>query len=163
MGGHGKDSLRTSAAAKPYYHCARLMQLIKMELFLPNKHYSFIVTSIVLFKYKVGTLPLDFWWNNVLRVEQSARSARNTQRVRININRLMNTRKRCAVCISISMKGHLAAVLSTFSLLFLQSSLALNVSDITQCPKLAPRESPPANVSDLRIDDISVVGALGDR
>lgn len=73
------------------------------------------------------------------------------------------TQKMRVVCISISMKGHLAAVLSTFSLLFLQSSLALNVSDITQCPKLAPRESPPANVSDLRIDDISVVGALGDR
>lgn len=70
-----------------------------MELFLPNKHYSFIVTSIVLFKYKVGTLPLDFWWNNVLRVEQSARSAWNTQRVRININRLMNTRKRCALSV----------------------------------------------------------------
>lgn len=61
------------------------------------------------------------------------------------------------------MKYHLAATLSALAISFLQASLALNVSDITQCPKLAPRDSPPTNVSDLRIDDISVVGTLGDR
>ncbi|GES80545.1 phospholipase B1, membrane-associated-like [Rhizophagus clarus] len=36
------------------------------------------------------------------------------------------------------------------------------VKDITQCPKLKPRQTPPKSVHDLRIDDIKVIMALGD-
>ncbi|CAG8758515.1 34351_t:CDS:1, partial [Racocetra persica] len=36
------------------------------------------------------------------------------------------------------------------------------VNDITLCPSLTPRTSPPANVHDLRPDDIKVIMALGD-
>lgn len=39
---------------------------------------------------------------------------------------------------------------------------ALNVTNIKDCPSLTPR-SGPANVRDLRVDDIKVIGALGDR
>ncbi|CAG8601318.1 4500_t:CDS:2, partial [Cetraspora pellucida] len=36
------------------------------------------------------------------------------------------------------------------------------VNDITLCPSLTPRTSPPASVHDLRPDDIKVIMALGD-
>ncbi|KAI9263352.1 hypothetical protein BDA99DRAFT_438457 [Phascolomyces articulosus] len=36
------------------------------------------------------------------------------------------------------------------------------VKDISECPQLAPRSSPPAGPHDLRPDDIKVVAALGD-
>lgn len=39
---------------------------------------------------------------------------------------------------------------------------ALNVTDISECPALSPRDA-ATNVRDLRPDDIKVVGALGDR
>lgn len=57
----------------------------------------------------------------------------------------------------------LAATLSTISLLALHSVSAANVTDISKCPTLKPRSSPPTSATDLRIDDISVVAALGDR
>jgi hypothetical protein len=41
-------------------------------------------------------------------------------------------------------------------------SHALSVSSISSCPALTPRTSPPADVTDLRIDDFHVIGALGD-
>ncbi|CEP16713.1 hypothetical protein [Parasitella parasitica] len=37
-----------------------------------------------------------------------------------------------------------------------------NVTDIKDCPALKPRSDGPQNVHDLRMDDIKVVGALGD-
>lgn len=39
---------------------------------------------------------------------------------------------------------------------------AKNVSSIFDCPALTSRE-PATNVTDLRVDDIKVVGFLGDR
>lgn len=39
---------------------------------------------------------------------------------------------------------------------------ATNVTDIKSCPTLTPRAT-PTSVHDLRIDDIRIVGALGDR
>lgn len=41
--------------------------------------------------------------------------------------------------------------------------LAANVASISQCPALPPRTAPAKDVTDLRIDDIKIVGALGDR
>ena len=35
--------------------------------------------------------------------------------------------------------------------------------EISECPQLKPRSSPPAGAHDLRPDDIKVIGALGDR
>lgn len=43
------------------------------------------------------------------------------------------------------------------------SVIALNVTSISECPPLNARLSPPADVTDLRIDDIKILGALGDR
>lgn len=43
------------------------------------------------------------------------------------------------------------------------SVMALNVTDIAKCPTLEPREEPAKDVTDLRIDDISVIAGLGDR
>ncbi|KAG2230357.1 hypothetical protein INT48_002810 [Thamnidium elegans] len=40
-------------------------------------------------------------------------------------------------------------------------NVALNVTSIDKCPTLTPR-NPPTNVNDLRVDDIKVIGALGD-
>ena len=37
------------------------------------------------------------------------------------------------------------------------------VKEISECPHLKPRSSPPAGPHDLRPDDIKVVAALGDR
>jgi phospholipase B1 len=37
-----------------------------------------------------------------------------------------------------------------------------NVTDIKDCPVLTPRNDGPQSVHDLRMDDIKVVGALGD-
>lgn len=39
---------------------------------------------------------------------------------------------------------------------------ALTVSSISSCPALTPCTSSPADVTDLRIDDFHVIGALGD-
>ncbi|KAG8688905.1 hypothetical protein FRC08_011205 [Ceratobasidium sp. 394] len=36
------------------------------------------------------------------------------------------------------------------------------VTDISQCPVVAPRDSPPTSVHDLRPDDFSVAMAIGD-
>lgn len=43
------------------------------------------------------------------------------------------------------------------------STMALNVANIADCPALSARNSAAKDVTDLRIDDIKVVGALGDR
>ena len=37
------------------------------------------------------------------------------------------------------------------------------VKEISECPQLKPRSSPPAGPHDLRPDDIKVIAALGDR
>jgi phospholipase B1 len=42
------------------------------------------------------------------------------------------------------------------------SAFGLHVSNIAECPSLAPRASPPKDAHDLRPDDIKVVMALGD-
>lgn len=39
---------------------------------------------------------------------------------------------------------------------------ALDVLDISDCPPLPPREG-PSSVHDLRVDDIKVIAAMGDR
>ncbi|RGB37149.1 hypothetical protein C1646_622284 [Rhizophagus diaphanus] len=62
-----------------------------------------------------------------------------------------------------------------FTILLIQCSTSFNpqihfsinnsrkfVKDITQCPKLKPRQTPPKSVHDLRIDDIKVIMAIGD-
>jgi hypothetical protein len=51
----------------------------------------------------------------------------------------------------------------TLSILVTSALATLNVTDISQCPPLTSRDTPATNVRDLRIDDIKVVGALGDR
>ena len=38
-----------------------------------------------------------------------------------------------------------------------------DVTSISECPKLAARTSAAKDVTDLRIDDIEVIAALGDR
>lgn len=43
------------------------------------------------------------------------------------------------------------------------STMALNVANIADCPALSARNSTATGITDLRIDDIKVVGALGDR
>ncbi|KAF1799439.1 hypothetical protein V8B55DRAFT_1579453, partial [Mucor lusitanicus] len=40
--------------------------------------------------------------------------------------------------------------------------LAANVANIASCPALKPRATPAKDVTDLRIDDFKIVGALGD-
>ncbi|CAO3664559.1 unnamed protein product [Rhizopus stolonifer] len=47
-------------------------------------------------------------------------------------------------------------------LLAVVSLVTANVESITDCPKLAPRKTSPKDVTDLRVDDIEVVAALGD-
>ncbi|KAF7727757.1 hypothetical protein EC973_007216 [Apophysomyces ossiformis] len=42
------------------------------------------------------------------------------------------------------------------------TGLAVNVTSIGNCPQLSPRKQPAADVTDLRIDDIKVVSAMGD-
>ncbi|CAO0790875.1 unnamed protein product [Mucor circinelloides] len=42
------------------------------------------------------------------------------------------------------------------------SVLAANVANIASCPALTPRTTPAKDVTDLRIDDFKIVGALGD-
>ncbi|KAG0180675.1 hypothetical protein DFQ29_000187 [Apophysomyces sp. BC1021] len=42
------------------------------------------------------------------------------------------------------------------------AGLAVNVTSIGSCPKLSPRTKAAADVTDLRIDDIKVVSAMGD-
>ncbi|KAI9243256.1 hypothetical protein BY458DRAFT_141020 [Sporodiniella umbellata] len=42
------------------------------------------------------------------------------------------------------------------------SLVSANVKSIDDCPKLSPRNSGPKDVTDLRADDIEVVGAIGD-
>ena len=39
----------------------------------------------------------------------------------------------------------------------------VNVTTIQNCPVLSPRSTPPNDVRDLRIDDIKLIAALGDR
>lgn len=43
------------------------------------------------------------------------------------------------------------------------SAIAVNVASISQCPALTARATPAKDVTDLRIDDIKIVAALGDR
>lgn len=43
------------------------------------------------------------------------------------------------------------------------TAAAMVVKDISQCPALPPRTSPPASIHDLRPDDIKVVMGMGDR
>lgn len=40
---------------------------------------------------------------------------------------------------------------------------AANVATIENCPALPDRTAPAKDVTDLRIDDINIIGALGDR
>ncbi|KAI7897006.1 uncharacterized protein EV154DRAFT_475801 [Mucor mucedo] len=42
------------------------------------------------------------------------------------------------------------------------SVMALNVTEIAKCPALKARKNPAKDVTDLRIDDISVIAGLGD-
>ncbi|KAI8147358.1 hypothetical protein BJV82DRAFT_575349 [Fennellomyces sp. T-0311] len=46
--------------------------------------------------------------------------------------------------------------------LFTAPVAALNVTSISDCPALAPRNSTPTDVTDVRIDDIKVIAAMGD-
>lgn len=55
-----------------------------------------------------------------------------------------------------------ARSLITFSLT-VASVIAANVASISECPSLPARAAPAKDVTDLRIDDIKVVAALGDR
>lgn len=41
--------------------------------------------------------------------------------------------------------------------------MALNVASIADCPALPDRNATAKDVTDLRIDDIKVIGGLGDR
>lgn len=43
------------------------------------------------------------------------------------------------------------------------STMALNVASIDDCPALPDRDATAKDVTDLRIDDIKVIGGLGDR
>lgn len=52
---------------------------------------------------------------------------------------------------------------SLFVATLVASSTALSASSISGCPALTPRTSPATTVHDLRIDDIRMVAALGDR
>lgn len=40
---------------------------------------------------------------------------------------------------------------------------AIDVASISECPKLAPRNVTAKDITDLRVDDIQIVAALGDR
>lgn len=40
---------------------------------------------------------------------------------------------------------------------------AIDVASISECPKLGPRNGTAKDVTDLRVDDIQVIAALGDR
>ncbi|GAN07733.1 phospholipase a2 [Mucor ambiguus] len=69
-----------------------------------------------------------------------------------------------------SPEGHLQSKIATpcykISILVLSVSLAsvlaTNVANIASCPALKPRATPAKDVTDLRIDDFKIVGALGD-
>lgn len=41
--------------------------------------------------------------------------------------------------------------------------VSADVTSISECPKLAARTSAAKDVTDIRMDDIKVVAALGDR
>ncbi|KAI8064141.1 hypothetical protein BDF21DRAFT_455305 [Thamnidium elegans] len=56
-------------------------------------------------------------------------------------------------------KSIILNVLSLFTLVSI--SLAKNVTDIKDCPALS-RRTPSVNINDLRVDDIKIIGALGD-
>jgi phospholipase B1 len=45
---------------------------------------------------------------------------------------------------------------------FILPIVAIAQRSTAQCPKLAPRASPPKSVHDLRVDDIKVIAAIGD-
>lgn len=47
--------------------------------------------------------------------------------------------------------------------ILISNVIALNVTTISECPVLNPRTSPAKDVTDLRVDDIKIFGALGDR
>ncbi|KAI7892204.1 uncharacterized protein EV154DRAFT_419179 [Mucor mucedo] len=49
----------------------------------------------------------------------------------------------------------------TVFLSFIQVILSITVKDIRDCPAIAPH-APPRNIHDLRVDDITVIAALGD-
>lgn len=51
----------------------------------------------------------------------------------------------------------------SFITFYISSVISLNVTSIQNCPYLTPRSTPPVDVNDLRIDDIKIIGALGDR
>lgn len=51
----------------------------------------------------------------------------------------------------------------TLAVTVVASTMALNVAKIADCPALSARNSSAKDITDLRIDDIKVVGALGDR
>lgn len=54
-------------------------------------------------------------------------------------------------------------LLISISLSATASVMAASVASISQCPALPPRTAPAKDVTDLRIDDIKIIGALGDR
>lgn len=41
--------------------------------------------------------------------------------------------------------------------------MSINVASIVNCPALPARKTPAKDVTDLRIDDINIIGGLGDR
>lgn len=51
----------------------------------------------------------------------------------------------------------------TDDVLLSQSSEVIQVDSISKCPSFTPRTSPAKDVTDLRIDDIKLIGGLGDR
>ncbi|KAI8084633.1 uncharacterized protein BX664DRAFT_266357 [Halteromyces radiatus] len=52
--------------------------------------------------------------------------------------------------------------LFAFGVLMISSVLGTTVTTPGDCPALTPRTSPPVDITDLRPDDIKVLGALGD-
>ncbi|KAL0093945.1 hypothetical protein F4703DRAFT_1903277 [Phycomyces blakesleeanus] len=51
---------------------------------------------------------------------------------------------------------------ATFGLVFVSNVHGVKMSSIEECPALKPRTTAPKGVTDLRPDDITVIGAIGD-
>lgn len=51
----------------------------------------------------------------------------------------------------------------TLILLSIATCMAVHVASIADCPALPTRQNPAKDVTDLRIDDIKIIGGLGDR
>lgn len=68
-------------------------------------------------------------------------------------------------CCTLTMKSSLLIAIGTLVVtsIITKDIYAKEVTAISECPRLTARPSGPTNVTDLRADDIKVVGALGDR